>query len=49
MQPAQHTRDKMAQVIAEYVSGVDNASPEQDDYELADKVCQLIEAELSKC
>ena len=42
----QYERSRLAHVIAEIVSGVVEATPERDDYELADKVQSFIEVEL---
>ncbi len=39
-------REKMAQVIAHIISGVEDAVPLQDDFDLADRVIALVESEL---
>lgn len=31
-------RDELARSIASHISGIDGANPEQDDYDLADKM-----------
>ncbi len=39
-------RDKMAQVVAHIVSGVEDAIPEPEDFIFADKLIEIIEKEL---
>lgn len=37
-------REKMAQIVAEIVSGSEGAIPEQFDYEVADRLREMIES-----
>jgi hypothetical protein len=35
-------RDRMAHLIAEYVSGVEGAVPNERDYEITDKIARVV-------
>lgn len=41
-------REKMAQVIAYITSGIEDARPEQDDFDLADKTIAFVETQLNR-
>lgn len=41
-------KEDLAMVIAQMVSGIDGVTPEQDDYELACEVEQMIEDKINE-
>lgn len=40
-------REKLAQMVASHTSGMEDAIPEQVDFEIADKMLKLLEEEIS--
>lgn len=42
LEPYSNAREDLAKVVAQEVSGVSEALPEQDDYDLADELLKFI-------
>lgn len=46
-EPYSIPRDRLAQMVAAHTSGLEDAIPEQVDFEIADKMLKMLEEEIS--
>lgn len=45
-EPYSSTREDLAKIVACHISGLKDALPEQDDFDLADKLIEFIERDV---